>query len=79
MSLERRLRKLKAPHGNLARTTARSYRLLKACYEVLSRIDGEPMPPDADLWAMAQAEARSGRPWDYTAALQAAWEEHHEP
>jgi hypothetical protein len=77
--LEARIKRLEAAHRDPARTAARTYVTLRACYTVLSRLDGDPMPSDADLWAMAQAEARSGRPPDYTIALQAAWDQHHEP
>jgi hypothetical protein len=79
MSLKRRMAHLEAPHGNLARTAARTYAMLWACYAVLSRLDGDPMPTDTELRAMAQAEALSGRPPDYTAALQAAWEDQDDP
>jgi hypothetical protein len=79
MSLKRRMAHLEAPHGNLARMTARTYHLLRACYVVLSRLDDELMPSEVELWAMAQAEALSGRPPDYTAALQAAWEDQDDP
>ena len=78
-SLEARIKRLEAPHSDPARTAARTYAMLRACYTVLGRLDGDPVPSDADLWAMAQAEALSGRPPDYTATLQAAWEDHHEP
>jgi hypothetical protein len=73
-SIDARLRKLETPHGDTARTTARIYHLLKARCEVLSRLDGEPMPSDTELWAMAQAEARSGRWANITQALTDAWE-----
>jgi hypothetical protein len=53
--------------------------MLRASYMVLSRLEGDPMPSETDLWAMAQAEALSGRPPDYTAALQAAWEDQDAP
>jgi hypothetical protein len=78
-SLDARIARLEAPRGDPACGTARIYAMLRACSLVLSRLDGDPMPTAAALWAMAQAEACSGRPPDYTAALQAAWDQHHEP
>jgi hypothetical protein len=78
-SLEARIKRLEAQHGDPVRTAARTYAMLRACYTVLSRLGGDPMPSDADLWAMAQAEGRSGHPPNYTAALQAVWEDHHDP
>jgi hypothetical protein len=73
-ALEARIARLEAPHGDLTRTAARTYPMLLAYYQVLCRLDGTPMLSDAELWAMAQAEAATGRPADFTAALQAAWE-----
>jgi hypothetical protein len=78
-SLERRIARLEAPRVDLARTAARTYAMLWACYAVLSRLDGDPMPIDAELRAMAQVEALSGSPPDYMAALQAAWEDQDDP
>jgi uncharacterized iron-regulated protein len=76
-SIDARLRKLETPHGDLDCRTAGIYRLLKACYEVLSRLDAEPIPSDTELWAMAQVEARSGRKPNFTQALVDAWEGQH--
>jgi hypothetical protein len=67
------------PHRDPARPAARTYVTLRACYTVLSQLDRDPLPSDADLWAMAQAEARSGPLPEYTAALQAAWEDQDAP
>jgi hypothetical protein len=53
-SLETRIARLEAPHGNLARMTARTYHLLRACYMVLSRLDSVEMPTNAELWAAAR-------------------------
>ena len=74
-SLETRIARLEAPHSNLARTTARTYYLLRDCYEILSRLDDELMPLEGELRAMAQAEATSRRAPDFTSALQAVWED----
>ena len=76
-SLKARIARLEAPHGDPHRLTAR-YTMLRACYMVLSRLEGDPMPSETDLWAMAQAEAASLRAPDFTAALQAVWEERHD-
>jgi hypothetical protein len=57
-SLQARIKPLEAPHDDLAHTAARTYAMLRACYTVLSRLDGDPIPSDADLWTMAQVEAR---------------------
>jgi hypothetical protein len=78
MSLEQRIARLEAPWGDPTRTAAHTYAMLRACYMVLSRLDDDPMLTYTDLRAMAQAEARSGCPPDYPAALQAVWEEHHD-
>jgi hypothetical protein len=74
-SLEARIARLEAPHGNVHGLVVRNYRFLKACYEVLSRMDREHRPTDAELWAMAQAEGMAGAYPDYTATLQAVWAE----
>jgi hypothetical protein len=50
--------------------------MLRASYMVLSRLEGDPMPSETELWAMAQAEAASGQTPDFTAALQAVWTRH---
>ena len=77
-SLEARLARLEARRGAPARLAELSYAILRACYTVLSQLDGDPMPTDAELRAMAQVEALSGLPLDYMAALQAVWEETYE-
>ena len=79
MSLERRIARLEAPHGDLARLTARSYTMLRACSAVLSRLDGVEMPNDAELWAMARQKAISRRAPDFTSALQGVWNAEVQP
>jgi hypothetical protein len=74
-SLEARIARLEAPHGNIARTAARTYHMLRACYQVLSRLDGDQMLSEAELRAMAQAGALSIPPPDFTRALEAIWRE----
>jgi hypothetical protein len=70
-SLDTPLQRLEHPCGDWRRTTARSYTILQACYEALSRIHDEPMPTEADLWAMVQADVASGHALNDTAALEA--------
>jgi hypothetical protein len=73
-SRDARIARLEASRGDPA-AASRIYRTLKACYEILSRLDDEPMPDAQELWAWAMAEARSGRADDFTAALEAIWAE----
>jgi hypothetical protein len=74
-ALGSRIARLEARRGDPARPASRSYHMLKACYEILSQLDDEPMPDAQELWAWAMAEARSGRADDFTAALEAIWAE----
>jgi hypothetical protein len=78
-NIEARLTRLERPPGDRAQATQRSFHFLRRCHEILSAIDGEPMPSDADLWAWAEAEARSGQPPNFTAILEAVWREQDAP
>jgi hypothetical protein len=73
-SIDARLACLEAPRGDLHHRAAHSYAMLNACYAILCHLDDEPMPTDAELMAMAQAEAASGHALDYTRALELVWE-----
>jgi hypothetical protein len=78
-SFEARIARLEAPHRDPTRLTMCSYTILRACYAVLSRLDGVEMPTDAELRAMARAEALSGRPLDFTRVLEAVWNAEVQP
>jgi hypothetical protein len=69
----RRLERLEHPYGNLSQATRRTYAFLRACHAILASIDHAPMPSEAELWAWADAEARSGQAPDFTGALEAVW------
>jgi hypothetical protein len=74
-SLDARIARLEAPHGNVYGVAMGNYRFLKACDEILSRLDDEPLPDAQELAVWAMAEARSGRADDFTAAIEAIWAE----